>query len=138
MNRWLPEEHLGGMQPSDLASFKRVLETAQAGLEQSLRSRDGIVVERASDPTDEAQHAYDQELTIRVLDRESGRLAAIKAALQRVAERTYGICDRCECDIGVRRLAAVPWASYCVRCQEIADRRAEIPQLSTFDLDHAA
>jgi DnaK suppressor protein len=44
-----------------------------------------------------------------------------RAALRRVDEGTYGICQECEEPINPRRLAAVPWASLCLRCQEVRD-----------------
>ena len=105
----------------DLATYRGMLETAQRRLELSLRSRDGIAIERAADPSDEAQHALDLEMTSRTLDRESGQLAAIKVAYQRIHEGRYGICEHCEEEIGDKRLAAVPWTSYCLRCQEDID-----------------
>jgi DnaK suppressor protein len=97
-----------------------------------------MVIERASDPTDEAQHAFDRELTIRALDRESGHLAAIRIALQRIAERSYGICEGCEHEIALQRLFAVPWTGYCVRCQENIDRGNVSHREWSFDLNDAA
>jgi len=44
------------------------------------------------------------------------QLAAIEAAIVRVEEGTYGICDVCHRPIAVERLEAIPWAATCVGC----------------------
>jgi len=42
--------------------------------------------------------------------------------LERIEDRTYGQCLRCDQAISPRRLEAVPWAAFCIRCQEIEDK----------------
>jgi len=42
--------------------------------------------------------------------------------LRRIDEGSFGVCLHCEEDISPKRLAAVPWTPFCIRCQEIADR----------------
>ena len=49
----------------------------------------------------------------------------IEAALQRIADGTYGICVACADEIPRKRLEALPWTDCCVRCQEIAERELE-------------
>ena len=41
---------------------------------------------------------------------------------RRIDEGNFGVCLHCEEDISPKRLAAVPWAPYCIQCQEQADR----------------
>ena len=106
-----------------------MLKAKQAALEQLLRRRDGIAVQRAADPSDEAQYALDRELTIRVLDRESSMLAAIRSALQRMDHGTYGVCQSCDCEISEKRLAAMPWVLYCIECQETIDHTPDGEEL---------
>jgi DnaK suppressor protein len=71
------------------------------------------------------QHATERELAIRNLDRETNLLRSVRSALRRVDEGTYGTCLHCEEDISPKRLNAVPWAPYCIQCQEEADRQRE-------------
>ena len=49
-----------------------------------------------------------------------------------MADGSYGVCLHCEEDIKPKRLEAVPWAPYCIRCQEAADRR-EFDSSDVFD-----
>lgn len=111
------------MTRTELAKFKQILETKQAELARVLRNREAIAIEKSADALDEVQHAAERELAIRNLDRESGLLRQVKGGLARIDDGSYGICVHCEEDINPKRLAAVPWAQYCISCQELADRR---------------
>lgn len=103
--------------------YKQILETKQAELAQVLRNREAIAIEKSADALDEVQHAAERELAIRNLDRESNLLRQVRNALHRIDEGSYGTCLHCEEEINPKRLNAVPWASYCISCQELADRR---------------
>src|SRR5215510_2149803 len=110
------------MTKNDLNKYKQLLETKQTDLAGGLRNREGIAIEKTPDALDEVQLAGERELAIRNLDRESNLLRNVKSALARIAEGSYGICLHCEEEIKPKRLEAVPWAKYCIRCQEAADR----------------
>jgi DnaK suppressor protein len=101
--------------------FTKVLRTKEAELSRSLRYRDEIVIEKASDTLDEVQLMRERELAVRNLDRDSNLLRQIHDALSRIAAGTYGVCLHCEEDISPKRMAAVPWAGYCIQCQAKID-----------------
>ena len=117
--------HLCGMTDAQLARFQESLRLKEAALQELLGRRDGIDVEQTADPTDEAQLAVERELKIRALDHDSGLLAAIRSALERIDYGDYGICQTCDGHISQKRLAAIPWALHCIRCQESID---ELPR----------
>lgn len=122
------------MTKTELNKFKEALEAKQAELAQVLRNREGITIEKSPDALDEVQNAAERELAIRNLDRESNLLRNVRAALHRIDEGTFGVCLHCEEDISIKRLNAVPWAPYCIQCQEIADRNQEEGTESLDDL----
>ena len=122
------------MTKTELNKYREILEAKQAELAQVLRNRDGITIEKSPDALDEVQNAAERELAIRNLDRESNLLRNVRAALHRIDEGTFGICLHCEEDISPKRLNAVPWAPYCIACQEIADRNQEEGNESLDDL----
>jgi DnaK suppressor protein len=127
------------MTKNELNKFKNILEAKQAELVAFVRNREGIAIEKSPDALDEVQHAAERELAIRNLDRESQLLRNVRAALRRIDEGTFGVCLHCEEDISIKRLHAVPWAAYCIQCQEIADRNQEDGSDSLDDiLVHAA
>jgi DnaK suppressor protein len=111
------------MTKSELNKYRSILEAKQAELEQFVRNREGIAIEKSPDALDEVQHASERELAIRNLDRESNLLRNVRAALRRIEEGSFGVCLHCEEDINPKRLNAVPWAAFCIQCQEIADRQ---------------
>lgn len=74
---------------------------------------------------DEIQFASEREMAIRSVDRETTLLRDVKAALHRVTDGSFGTCLDCESAISVNRLAALPWASRCIRCQGVADENLE-------------
>jgi DnaK suppressor protein len=110
------------MTKTDLEKFRNILETKRSELSGALRNRDEIVIEKAPDALDEVQLAGERELAIRNLDRDSNMLRQIRRALGRIADGSYGVCLHCDEDISPKRVAAVPWAAYCIKCQEQVDR----------------
>jgi RNA polymerase-binding protein DksA len=59
---------------------------------------------------------FEQEFTLSLMETEEGTLGDIEAALERVEEGTYGLCEECGVRIPKKRLNAVPYASMCVKC----------------------
>jgi DnaK suppressor protein len=110
------------MTQTELDKYKKMLEAKQAELSAGLRNREDIAIEKTPDALDEVQLAGERELAIRNLDRESNLLRNVKGALARFADGSYGICLHCEEEIKAKRLDAVPWTKFCIRCQEAADR----------------
>ena len=63
-----------------------------------------------------------RELAVVTLNRNSRLLREVRAAMDRIDDGSYGFCENCEEAIAPRRLDAVPWARYCVQCQDSLDR----------------
>ena len=126
------------MTKTELNKFRQILEAKQAELAQVLRNRDGIAIEKSPDALDEVQHAAERELAIRNLDRDSNLYRHVVSAIQRLNDGSFGVCMHCEEDISQKRLNAVPWAGYCIVCQENADRNKESENEENFDLIAAA
>ena len=122
------------MNKTELDKYKAILEAKQAELSRGLRHRDEIVIEKTPDALDEVQLAGERELAIRNLDREASLLRNVRAALFRINDGSYGICQHCEEEIKPKRLEAVPWAAFCIRCQEAADRHEFAPAETLDDL----
>jgi DnaK suppressor protein len=106
----------------ELEHFKQLLTAMLEKMEQPFRKRDEIAIENAPDDIDRVQGAVERELAIRQLESDFSRIQSVKLALERIEDGSYGTCLECEQEISPKRLKAVPWASCCVHCQEIADR----------------
>jgi len=110
------------MNQTELNKYKAMLEARMSELSAGLRNREDIAIEKTPDALDEVQLAGERELAIRNLDRDSNMLRLVRSALGRIEDGSYGICMHCEEDIKTKRLDAVPWTRYCIKCQEAADR----------------
>ena len=49
-------------------------------------------------------------------------LERIDEATIRLDDGSFGICVHCRAEVGPARLEAVPWASYCINCQELEEK----------------
>lgn len=77
---------------------------------------------QSPDAVEFAVKSLEQDVTAVTADLRSRTLREIDGALQRVAVGTYGECEDCGEEISPQRLKAIPWARYCVSCQEIRSR----------------
>ncbi len=78
--------------------------------------------EDLSDETDLATSLIQQQINCTIRDREFAKLRKIDAALDRVAEGTYGHCQECEEEIGHKRLENQPWTDLCIQHAEERER----------------
>lgn len=104
---------------------QQLLDLRAALLAQIAEQRGGVVgrVEVAAEhfghPEDSgAQLASERELEFALGEREIAELAAIDAALARIAAGNYGECTDCGVHITPARLHASPEAPRCIHCQE--------------------
>ena len=106
-------------------SFEKLLHEQRRSLLEQIATQRGEAagrVEAANEhlpqPGDSlAQSLTERDLAISIDERESAEIAAIEAALQRIAEGSYGVCIDCGEDIPAARLHAAPEAARCVDCQ---------------------
>ena len=122
--------------------LKKAEETLRETKKQLLREIKSRVKEETEGRKDEGRDTYDlasderdREINFILNDRERGKLMAIDDALQRIKDKTYGICecgcDNCEGEIRVGRLQILPFTTLCVRCQEEIERESK--QLRKFE-----
>jgi DnaK suppressor protein len=115
-----------------LDAFRKLLLERLRSLESKIGSRLGELVDQRdalADTTDIASEESDRDMTLRVHDHERKMIDEIRAALRRIDEGDYGVCESCGDDIGEKRLLARPVATHCIDCMtEIeATQRREPP-----------
>src|SRR5215813_1885450 len=76
----------------------------------------------SQDPADKASNSYTKELLFSQSTNERNTLKLIEDALARLEEGSFGECQNCGNDIQPKRLDAIPWAAYCIRCQELQEQ----------------
>jgi DnaK suppressor protein len=112
------------------ATYRKMLESKAEDVRQSMSAQKAAqVVARLDVPSDEgdlSQQHHEEWIFLNRNTIDMKLLREISDALHRIDQDTYGICMECEEPISGKRLDAVPWARYCVTCQElIANRIAD-------------
>jgi DnaK suppressor protein len=111
------------MNKTALKEIKAKLNSERDQLVQKLNGNDLSVDDSETpDPVDLAVRNYSKNVMLAVSENESKQLALIDEALLRIADKEYGLCQNCEKVINQKRLAALPWARYCIDCQGLLER----------------
>jgi DnaK suppressor protein len=69
------------------------------------------------DEADVASQSIEKELIFELSDNERQMLDQTEAALRKLTNGTYGLCESCRQPIGLERIRALPFARYCIDCQ---------------------
>jgi DnaK suppressor protein len=112
------------------ATYRKILEEKAEEVRNSMSAQKAAqVVARLDVPSDEgdlSQQHHEEWIFLNRNTIDMKLLREIADALHRIDVESYGICMECEEPISSKRLDAVPWARYCVTCQEsIANRIAD-------------
>ncbi len=108
------------MELKDLEYFRTLLRNM---LEEAQVKADSTIEELTdsneifADPADRATAESDRSFTLRIRDRERRLVRKVHAALGRMEDGTYGVCEDCGEDIGVPRLKARPVTRLCIVCK---------------------
>lgn len=108
-------DQTAGYRSALTAERARILGGIQGG-------RDILVLPGGVAVEDQAPLMQEQFVALRRHKIDAHKLKLIEAALDRLNEGEFGICLECG-GISDKRLKAVPWAAYCVRCQSAVDAR---------------
>jgi DnaK suppressor protein len=112
------------------ANYRQILENKAQEVRLSMSAQKAAqVVARLDIPSDEgdlSQQHHEEWIFLNRNSIDMKLLREISGALDRMDHDHYGVCMECEEPISAKRLDAVPWAKYCVTCQEkIAARIAD-------------
>jgi DnaK suppressor protein len=111
----------------DLKRFKKMLEESKRELlksaKKTLMEESNFDTDDLPDEIDLASSEYTQSMVFRLRDREKFLLKKIDKALQRIEDGTFGVCERCEEEISVKRLEARPVTTLCIRCKEEQEKK---------------
>ncbi len=67
---------------------------------------------------EQAQISHEEFVSLHLNSLDYAQLRLVEEALDRLDAGDYGTCLACEGTIPAKRLHALPWARYCVKCQE--------------------
>lgn len=111
------------MSKLNLKEIKEKLLAERELLIEKLKGNDlSIDDAETPDPVDLAVRNYSKNVMLAVSENESRQLLLIDQALLRIDDDEYGPCQNCEKPINPKRLAAIPWARFCIDCQELLEK----------------
>ena len=113
------------MDRKSIGRFKKVLEARHRELRLGITStRQEMLAAQhdfGKDEGDRANTSLAREIDLGQKSRDRALLSAVDGALKRITEGTFGGCLNCGQEINAKRLEALPWARYCITCQELID-----------------
>jgi DnaK suppressor protein len=114
------------MTEPDLAKYEVALqklrEALQAELDGNERESAPVKLEGVMGRISRMDAMQAQQMALAVKRQRQQRLTRISTALQRIEDREYGLCCRCEATIKEARLDAFPDAVLCIRCASTPKR----------------
>ena len=124
------------MDANRLEHFRKLLLEQLQQHNENVRGDQAAALESVDDgvkdSVDMSLQDVNQELALRMGERESQAVAEIDEALRRIDDGTYGQCERCGKPIDERRLEAMPTARFDAACQtelEASQGRSNTPTL---------
>lgn len=114
------------MEQNVLDRFKKLLEDKR---EEILNEAERTLTELTDqsgnipDPNDRASAEADRSFELRIRDRERKLLPKIEAALERIKGGSFGECEECGEEIGLKRLEARPVTSLCIDCKTLQEKK---------------
>jgi len=72
----------------------------------------------AMDEIDQANELIEKEMGYLMSSNMSNNLQEVEEALERIKNKEYGKCQHCGTGISSKRLEVLPFAKFCVTCQE--------------------
>jgi DnaK suppressor protein len=106
---------------TEITSRRKALEAKLQELTASFQDRSGLTIENSADMLDTIRMATDRDVLVQRLNLNARVLLSVREAIARLDSGEYGTCEDCDEAIARRRLDAIPWATVCVKCQEIRD-----------------
>jgi RNA polymerase-binding transcription factor len=115
------------MDKRNLEKFRKRLDEKRSEIVRDFQKnmnyrKESVADDGTQDIADKANMAYNKEFIFSLTDAERDLLQLIEDAIKRIEDSEFGVCSSCSNDIKPTRLEAVPWARYCLNCQELQEQ----------------
>ena len=115
------------MNETKIASFRTKLEEIRFAIvgevQEKYKSPQDRLTEQVANIADDAVQSYERQLMMGLGEKEFEKLRLVEEAIEKLDEGQYGICLECEELISEERLTVIPFASHCVDCLEIIEKK---------------
>ena len=111
-----------GLNKAQIRRFKNMLEAKAEEIRQNLQSAKAAkALARGEEPVGIEElpgQSHEEWIFLNRNNIDAMLLREIHEALGRIEESAFGVCLECDENMSLKRLQAIPWARYCVECQE--------------------
>jgi len=111
---------------TEMMFFKSELEARKVKIEKNLSATsEEMDLMGHNDLKDEGDHAsmsLETAVDNAILGQQAKELGEIELALDRINEKTYGVCEMCGDEINIERLKVKIFARYCITCREVVEK----------------
>jgi DnaK suppressor protein len=109
------------LRKQNLEVYRAALISKANELREVLGAREGIAVEQTAEAMEQVLFAIERGKAVERMEASYRLLRQVEYALARLERGRFGVCLKCEDDIETQRLAALPWALFCMQCQKTVD-----------------
>jgi DnaK suppressor protein len=120
------EERKDVLRSSLIKKREELVKEAKSEISKYIRGETKQLVDTALDNGDLSIIDLSEDINLRQLSTHRETLLKIDESLRKIKEGTYGKCEDCGEDISVERLKVLPFAIYCIDCQEKRERIEEL------------
>ncbi|HBB66010.1 MAG: hypothetical protein A2X28_07290 [Elusimicrobia bacterium GWA2_56_46] len=113
-----------GFTKKELAEIKTKLDEMRGSLSKNVEDKKNLdmLEPEVGDSIDQATQSLDKEILFELSDNERKMLDSIDAALRKMDNGVYGLCEHCKTPIEKKRIKALPSARYCLPCQSGSEK----------------
>ncbi len=123
------------MKKNKLKYFQSLLENICAEIvgdvEKAHHNIKSNEVEQMADISDDAASSYGRKLQGDLEEQEWVKLKQVEAALKKVEDGEYGICEQCGQKILETRLKIMPYTEFCIQCLSKIENRSSLEKQKT-------
>ena len=129
------------MKKNKLKHFQSLLENIcieiVGDVEKAHHNKKSSEVEQMADISDDAARSYGKKLQGDLEEQEWVKLKQVEAALKKVEDGEYGICEQCEQEILETRLEIMPYTEFCIQCLSEIEKHTSLDNQKTqFTKEH--
>ena len=119
-----------GLTRSELKQFEALLRKRRAILQGDVSKLENDALQTGSQSgsgnlshvplhiADLGTDSFEQDMSLGIMESESNELKQIEEALERIKDKSFGLCENCQKAIPKGRLKAIPYARFCVGCKK--------------------
>ncbi|MEW6067551.1 MAG: TraR/DksA C4-type zinc finger protein [Nitrospirota bacterium] len=108
---------------------KEIIKEAKSEISKYIKGETKQLVDTALDDGDWSVVDLSEDISLKQLSTHRETLHKIDEVLRKINEGTYGICEDCGEEISEKRLSVMPFAIYCIDCQEKREQLEEIKRI---------